>query len=709
MQWMSAPNIAGAPLPQQARGFWKARLSAWNERLESLLEAERAQLPPWLVVGLGSGIAAWFAMGSPRQWSAVICLGGALFLLGLIGGSGRAGRAVGMFGLAIALGCTIVWIRADFVGAPRLKRPEVVSFSGRVEMVERLVARQSVRLTLAPSDAALPGRVRVSIDQDEAPAGLAPGSEVQLRARLAPPPPMALPGTYDFAKDAWFRQIGAVGKALGQVEVLQARAPTGLDRVRQRLGDHVRASLPADEAGIAVALVTGDQNSVSESDAQAMRSSGLTHLLSVSGLHIAAVVAAAMLLSLKLLALSERLALRFNLVLVSAGVAAAAGIGYTLLTGAQVPTVRSCVAALLVLLGIALGREAISLRLVAVGALAVLLVRPEALSGPSFQMSFGAVTAIIALHSTQWARRLLERREEGVIGRTTRALVGIILTGLAVEIALMPMALFHFHRSGLYGVAANIIAIPLTTFAIMPLEAAALLFDMVGLGAPFWWLTGLSLKLLLWLARSVAAAPGAVAMMPSMPVWAFGLMVAGGIWLCLWNTRLRLFGLIPVAIGAAAAYAAAAPDILVTGDGRHLVVVSEQGTPMLLRDGAGDYVRQLFAEASGFDGQPINLGSAPFSACTRDSCAAVIRKNGSEWRLLATRSSTHMDWQTLTTACATADIMVSDRRLPRSCSPSWLKLDPSTLAATGGTAIYLGPEPRVDTVAEHVERHPWHY
>ena len=130
---------------------------------------------------------------------------------------------------------------------------------------------------------------------------------------------------------------------------------------------------------------------------------------------------------------------------------------------------------------------------------------------------------------------------------------------------------------------------------------------------------------------------------------------------------------------------------------------------MLLRDGAGDYVRQLFAEASGFEGDPTNLGSAPFSACTRDSCAAVIRKNGSEWRLLATRSSTHMDWQTLTSACATADIMVSDRRLPRSCSPSWLKLDPSTLAATGGVAIYLGPEPHVETVAEHVQQHPWHY
>ena len=133
----------------------------------------------------------------------------------------------------------------------------------------------------------------------------------------------------------------------------------------QRLRHHVSSQLPPSSAGIAIALAAGDQNGVEEADAEAMRRSGLTHLLSVSGLHIAAVVAFAMLLSLKLLALSERLALRFNLVLVSAGVGAVAGIGYTLLTGAQVPTVRSCVAALLVLAGIALGREAISLRLVA--------------------------------------------------------------------------------------------------------------------------------------------------------------------------------------------------------------------------------------------------------------------------------------------------------------------------------------------------------
>ena len=299
--------------------------------------------------------------------------------------------------------------------------------------------------------------------------------------------------------------------------------------------------------------MTGDQNAVDRDDADAMRRAGLTHLLSVSGLHIAAVVAFAMFVSLRLLALSEFLALRFNLVLVSAAVAAAAGIGYTLLTGAQVPTVRSCVAAVLILAGIGLGRDAMSMRLIAAGALVVLLFRPESLPGASFQMSFAAVTSIVALHSTRWARRLLQRRDEGIAARLARALLGILLTGLVVEVALAPLALFHFHRAGFYGTFANIIAIPLTTFVIMPAEAAALALDPLGLSAPLWWLCGGAIGALLRLAHIVGSETGAVALMPSMPVWAFASMVCGGIWMCLWTTRVRLAGALPVLVGAAGA------------------------------------------------------------------------------------------------------------------------------------------------------------
>ena len=468
----------------------------------------------------------------------------------------------------------------------------------------------------------------------------------------------------------------------------------------------ITARLPPSSAGIAIALVTGDQNAVDQEDADAMRRSGLTHLLSVSGLHIAAVVAFAMFVTLRLLALSETLALRLNLVLVAAAVAAAAGIGYTLLTGMQVPTVRSCVAALLILAGIALGRDALSIRLIATGALVVLVFRPEALAGPSFQMSFAAVTSIVALHSTSWARSLLQRREEGPIARTFRALFGIVATGLAVEIALMPLALYHFHRSGLYGVGANIIAIPLTTFVIMPLEAAALAFEPLGLGAPFWWLCGLSIDALLGLAHWVSSSRGAVALLPSMPGWAFAAMVTGGVWLCLWTRRWRLLGLVPVVIGALGAARAPAPDLLITGDGRHLAVIDD-GVPYILRDRAGDYVQKLLAEASGYDSDPELLEDQSASDCSRDACVALLRHGAAEWRLLATRSSYRIDWADITSACAASDIVVSDRRLPRACQPHWLRLDVEALRRTGGLAIYLGREPRVDSVADRVGEHPW--
>jgi competence protein ComEC len=275
-----------------------------------------------------------------------------------------------------------------------------------------------------------------------------------------------------------------------------------------------------------------------------------------------------------------------------------------------------------------------------------------------------------------------------------------------VEIALMPIALYHFHRSGLYGVGANIIAIPLTTFVIMPLEAAALALEPLGIAGPMWWLCGRSIDALLGLAHVVSSARGAVALLPSMPASAFGVMVAGGVWLCLWTTRWRLLGLAPVAVGAIAAALAPAPDLLITGDGRHLAVV-DKGTPFILRDRAGDYVRSLLAEASGYDSDPDVLDNQPASDCSRDACVAMLRSGGREWRLLATRSAYRIDWASFTGACASADIVVADRRLPRGCRPRWLKLDSDVLRRTGGLAIYLGEHPRIDSVAARVRDHPW--
>lgn len=695
----SAPSMPFAP---RGRGW---RLGSAVDRIEGWLEAERDQLPLWLPVMLGIGIAGWFVLPDRPSWTALIAAALGLALGGVaIGLARRAGFALLVGGLAIAGGCALAWAKAEWVAAPVLTRPVVAAFDADVERVQQLAAKDSVRVILRPIAApALPPRIRLNIANADAPPELAGGDRLRLRARLVPPPSASLPGGYDFAITAWFQQLGATGKAFAPVERLSA-APDG-GSLRERIGKHIRDALPAKAAGIAVALVTGDQGAVSEADADAMRRSGLAHLLSVSGLHITAAVGAAMLLTLRLLALSPALALRWPLVLIAAGVGAVTGIAYTFVSGAEIPTIRSCIAALLVLAGLAIGREALTLRLVAAGALVVLLIWPEALIGPSFQLSFAAVVAIIALHEHPRMRAFVAAREEGALYRLGRNMAALLLSGIAVELALAPIALFHFHREGLYGALANIVAIPVTTFVVMPLEVLALLFDLVGLGAPFWWATGKAIALLLSIAHTAGHAPGAVALLPGVQRGAFALIVAGGLWICLWRTRLRWLGVLPFAAGAAWALVVPAPDLLVTGDGRHLALRGGGGSYALLRPRAKDFVRGMLSEAAGIDEDLADLDDLPGAACTADVCRATIRRGGRDWQLLATRSAYLTPIAALNRACAAADIVVSDRRLPRTCRPHWLKLDLPLLKRTGGISLTFGSGVRI--TRQPGDEHPW--
>src|SRR3954447_19097424 len=156
MQWTSAPNIGEAPLPQRARSYWKAWFSAVREALELRLEAERAQLPPWFVVGFGAGIAAWFALGSDAEWKGFLSLSAAGALAGFTLAKGRTGRALGWFALAATLGCILAWARSTWVEQPRLERPVIAEISATVLTAEHLAARDKVRLLVKPSDPALP-------------------------------------------------------------------------------------------------------------------------------------------------------------------------------------------------------------------------------------------------------------------------------------------------------------------------------------------------------------------------------------------------------------------------------------------------------------------------------------------------------------------------------------------------------------------------
>lgn len=660
---------------------------------------------------LGAGIAAWFVLPDPRAWAAVMLAAGGVGLgAATLSDGGRVMRAIGLGAMLVVAGMLLAWARAESVRAPVLVRPVMADMVAEVETAEPLAARQIVRLMLRPVRArdgrgrilSMPPRIRISVPQEDAPIGLGPGARVRLRARLMPPPGPVAPGGYDFARAAWFQRIGATGRGFAPVQILhQADQGPGL---RQRLSERITSQLPGSAGGIAAALATGDVGAIAQDDAEAMRRAGLAHLLSVSGLHITAVVGIVMVLTIRLLALWPWLALRVRLPLVGAAAGAVAAVGYTWLTGAEVPTIRSCVAAMLVLAALAMGREAMTLRLVAAGALIVLIFRPEALVGASFQLSFAAITAIVALHEHPAVRRWLGPHPDWRWA-ALRHLGALLLTGLVVEAALMPIAVYHFHKAGLYGALANIVAIPWTTFIAMPLEMIALLLEPMGLGGPFWWLLGLALGLLLKLAHAVSAMPGSVVALPVASGWAFGLAVAGGLWIALWRTRWRWLGTPALMAGIWVMLAAPAPDLIVTGDGRHAGIASGHGMA-LLRDRAGDYMRTTLSELSGTDAEPLALADQPAARCGRDMCVTVLEKRGRRWRIAATRSGYPVPWTQLVALCGRVDIMIADRRLPDACRPRWLKLDSFVLERTGGVSIRLDP-PMVRVVRQPGDRHPW--
>ncbi len=709
---LSSARGAGARLPDAAERF--------------LGEAgfDRA---PWLAVVFALGILAWFALPQLWEWCAAIAAGGgvalgamALWPHGSAADETRANLRLALVacGLVFALGVGVVWARSAIVGAGPIAQPMVVLLDGRVLEREDQPADDRLRLTLAMQDAetGTARKVRVNVPlasfgEAGIPPGLTEGAVVRLRARLMPPASPMLPGSYDFARAAWFKGLSATGTMVGTLTLIEpAPEGSGIASLQRWLSAHVRARVEGSPGAIAAAFASGDRGGISEVDEAAMRDSGLTHLLSISGLHVSAVVAAAYFVTLRLLALWPALALRWRLPVVAAGAGALAGVGYTLLTGAEVPTVRSCVAALLVLGALALGREALSMRMVAVAAGFVLLLWPESAIGPSFQMSFAAVLAIIALSNSAPVRAFLAPSEEPWWTRTGRRVVILFVTGVVIELALMPIVLFHFHRAGLYGALANVVAIPLVTFVSMPLIALGLLLDTAGAGGPAWWLVERSLALLLGIAHVTSAQAGAVTLMPQISGLAITLFVAGELWLALWRGRVRIAGLLPVAAAIGLLLATPVPDVLVAGD-RQQVGITMPGPDgetrlLALRDSRSPYTRDNLMELAGVSAEPVPLAEWNGARCSSAFCTVSIERGGRDWVLLLGRGRAQVEERALAVACAQADIVISERFLPRSCRPRWLKADRRYLAQSGGLSINLATQ-TITTVAEGQGSHGW--
>ena len=360
-------------------------------------------------------------------------------------------------------------------------------------------------------------------------------------------------------------------------------AMVGLRRLREQVADRIQLVLPGPRGAVAATLLTGLSSAIPQADRDAFAASGLAHLLAVAGLHLGIVMGLSLSLVRMGLAMWEWGALRLPCRQIAALAALAAGGCYMLLTGLHLPGLRSLAMAAVAMLGLVIGRRGVSLRALAFAASLILLLTPAVLLDVAFQMSFAAVLALLAGYE---AARPLMRWLQGPRLRDKIALhvFQLFFTSLVAGAASLPYAAFHFGRVQFYFVLANLLAVPLTAFWVMPQGLLSLLLMPFGLDWPTLRAMGAGIDLILLLARGVAAFPDASLPVPSSPAAGLLLVSFGLCWLCLWRRRWRLLGLLPIALGFASPWLVRQPDLLVSEDAQ--LVALRAGGIMLVEQGA---------------------------------------------------------------------------------------------------------------------------
>lgn len=654
--------------------------------LAMCLQAQRGALFPWTPVCLGIGIALYFAQAREPSttvlWTAAAGAGLLLFLAWRAPGTARA---IQMAALALCAGGFALggW-RAHDVAAPVLGWRYYGPVEGRVVELDRS-ASDAVRVTLdqvrlarvAPHE--MPARVRISLHGDaaEGPEPV-PGARVMTTAHLSPPGGPVEPGGFDFQRHSWFLQLGGVGYT--RVPLMQAGPPeaTGAGmqvfRLRMAVSQHVRAVLPGDIGGFAAAVTAGDRSGMGQDALDALRASNLAHLLAISGLHMGLLTGFVFAVLRFGLVLIPSVALTWPTRGVAAFVALVAGAGYLALSGGNVATERAFVMAAVALCAVMLNRRAISLRSVAIAALVVLVLRPEALLGPGFQMSFAATAALVAVFNAM-------RDAPWRMPRWLKPVSAVVLSSGVAGLATAPYAAAHFNAIAHYGLLANILSVPVMGTVVVPAAVLAVCLAPLGLSDLGLQLMGLGLRWILMVAETTAGLPGARSFVVSPGAWVLPCLTLGAMMVILWRGRGRLLGVLPVAAAFAIWAGQPRPDLLIADTGALVGVMTEDGRALSRARGSG-FVAQNWLENDG-DGVDQARANARWTAQWPEQESARITAGAlAAWPVL------HLTGKTA--AASPPDcrggILVANEKLDLR-TVECLIFDPVTLRATGAVAL----------------------
>ncbi|MBV1885638.1 MAG: ComEC family competence protein, partial [Parvibaculaceae bacterium] len=677
---------------------------------------EQDQWALWIPVLFAAGIAGYFGLSTEPSSFWVLATA---FIL--IGGIVRWGRRTGEAGvkkfviplllvlLIPVLGMGTAQFRSYVRSAPKIKKE--ISFARLKGLVVDVSATRTgrPRLHIQPTEIEhleaenLPVLIRVTLASKKQIPEI--GSEIEALARLWPPAGPIEPGAYDFARDAWFKRIGATGFIMGKPTIISKSIQNlgwnfwitlHINKLRTLIGKKIERAMSPETAPIAIALITGDRDLIHPGTAQDLRTAGLAHILAISGLHMA-LVSGVLFAGLRaLLALFPGLVLRYPIKKAAAILALGGATFYLLISGGAIATQRAYIMVCLMFLAILLDRPALSLRNVALAAIAIMFISPESVLGPSFQMSFAAVIALISFYEKSESslirsknndRRELQDPFWVPFRKGGGYVVGLLATSLIAGLATAPFAQFHFNRVASYGLLGNLLALPLMGAIVMPAAILALVLMPFGAeGAPLWVMEQ-GLKAMLWIAHWVAHLPHALQTLPTQPNWVLLLTVFGGLWLSLWKQRWRLFGILPILVGLSLSWSLSVPDILIDREGKVVAMTTLEGR-YELTSSTPFFVTENWLQRTGDARSPKTAyAESRHIACDLRGCTFTER-NRPTISVLNGPTSWRED-------CAKADVIVArfyTSKVMRALCKGTKVIDEGALARNGAYALTLKPQ-----------------
>ena len=725
MPFNGGPLAADGRRLRTLRGLDSARI--WLRRCAEQ-DAERAVL--WAPVGFGAGAAIYFSLKVEPGPGTVL----ALAFLGVIA-AGFAKRAdvrglrkcVVWLCLLFVAGFLVAKARTTLVDSPRLAE-EIgpVSLIGEIVVSEALGVK-GARYVISPSAFGrlepdeLPKRVRVTWRGEG--AVLSPGERVEMRAVLRPPPDPVAPGAYHFSRRAYFERLGGVGYALGAPKRVSDTERNGeetrgmgelifhaAEKARTNLASRIQARLPGDAGAVSAALMTGKRLAISDETRDALRDAGLAHVLAISGLHMG-LVAGSIFFAVRLgLAMLGPLALRVPAKKWAAIAALISAAGYLMLSGGTWPTRRAFIMAACAFIAMLFDRRGVSMRVVAVAALIILVLSPEGVVDVGFQMSFAAVVALVA--AFEWVRERQRRPNKpqpkhGTGSRVVGYALGVSGTSIVASFATAPFSLFHFNQAAEYALLADLLAIPVMAFWIMPAGVLGTLVSPLGLDGLFWDLMGAGVNVAIWVARLVADLPGSVFHLSAAPNLTLAGVALGGLWLFLWRASWRWLGAPVMLASAGVGLAWPSADLWVDGEARNVAARLEteggERELVVLTRRRGRFAQDVWLRRAGegrLEGGPPVWSE--LANCDALACRGELRSGA--------RLSVIMDPRAFAEDCARADVVVALVPVPRRARGDCGKLtiDRFDLRREGGWELRIRNGEAVGySVMDSVGIRPW--